>query len=230
MKPPKLQRWIDLLAALLRHHFPVSFEQLIREVPAYGGDQSDDALRRMFERDKDELRGFGIPIESVPSDENKNEIVGYRLRPRDFYLPYLAVRAEDKSATTKARKLDRYGYAGLPTLAFESEELAAVTDAAARVRELGDPLLAEHVDSAMRKLACDLPVDVGAAGSTQRAAAARQGGAGPPRRPGRGARAAEARHLRLPHHGERRLRQPHGRPARPLLPEPALVPGRPDRR
>ena len=167
MKPPKPQRWIDLLAALLRHHFPVSFEQLIREVPAYGGDQSDDALRRMFERDKDELRGFGIPIESVPSEENKNEIVGYRLRPRDFYLPYLAVRAEDKSATTKARKVDRYGYAGLPTLAFESEELAAVTDAAARARELGDPLLAEHVDSAMRKLACDLPVDVGAAGSTQ---------------------------------------------------------------
>jgi proteasome accessory factor B len=165
MKPPKLQRWIDLLAALLRHHFSVSFEQLIREVPAYGGDQSDDALRRMFERDKDELRGFGIPIETVDGEEK--ESVGYRLRPRDFYLPYLAVRAEGKSATTKARKLDRYGYASLPTLAFESEELAAVTDAAARVRELGDPLLAEHVDSAMRKLACDLPVDVGAAGSTR---------------------------------------------------------------
>ncbi len=164
-KPPKLQRWIDLLAALLRHHFPVSFEQLIREVPAYGGDQSDAARRRMFERDKDELRGFGIPIESVDSDEG--EVVGYRLRPRDFYLPYLAVRAEGRAPTSKARKLDRYGYASLPTLAFESEELAAVTDAAARVRELGDPLLAEHVDSAMRKLACDLPVDVGAAGSTR---------------------------------------------------------------
>ncbi|MDQ3136686.1 MAG: WYL domain-containing protein [Gemmatimonadota bacterium] len=165
MKPPKLQRWIDLLAALLRHHFPVAFEQLIREVPAYGGDQSDDARRRMFERDKDELRGFGIPIETVPSDEG--EIVGYRLRPRDFYLPYLAVRAEGGKPASKARKLDRYGYASLPILAFEAEELAAVTDAAARVRDLGDSLLAEHVDSAMRKLACDLPVDVGAAGSTR---------------------------------------------------------------
>jgi len=164
MKPPKLQRWIDLLAALLRHHFPVAFEQLIREVPAYGGDQTDDARRRMFERDKDELRGFGIPIETVPSDEG--EVVGYRLRPRDFYLPYLAVRAEDRTTASRARKLDRYGYGSLPTLAFEAEELAAVTDAAARVRELDDPLLVEHVDSAMRKLACDLPVDVGAAGST----------------------------------------------------------------
>ncbi len=160
---PKLQRWIDLLAALLRHHFPVSFEQLIREVPAYGGDQSDEARRRMFERDKDELRGFGIPIETMTSDEG--EVAGYRLRPRDFYLPYLALRAEGRPAAP--RKLDRYGYGSLPTLAFEAEELAAVTDAAARVRQLGDPLLAEHVDSAMRKLACDLPVDVGAAGSTE---------------------------------------------------------------
>jgi proteasome accessory factor B len=140
----------------------VSFEQLTREVPAYGADQSDDARRRMFERDKDELRGFGIPIETMTSDEG--EVAGYRLRPRDFYLPYLAVRADDRPS--KPRKLDRYGYASLPTLAFEAEELAAVVDAAARVRELGDPLLAEHVDSAMRKLACDLPVDVGAAGST----------------------------------------------------------------
>ncbi|MEO6056707.1 MAG: WYL domain-containing protein [Gemmatimonadales bacterium] len=161
MKPPKIQRWIDLLAALLRHHFPVSLEQLVREVPAYGGDQSDDTRRRMFERDKDELRGFGIAIETTASDEGE---AGYRLRSRDFYLPYLAVRAEGR--TTAPRKVDRYGYASLPTLAFEAEELAAVVDAAARVHELGDPLLAEHADSAMRKLACDLPVDVGAAGST----------------------------------------------------------------
>ena len=41
-----------------------------------------------------------------------------------------------------------------------------MADAAARVRELGDPLLAEHADSAMRKLACDLPVDAAAAGAT----------------------------------------------------------------
>ena len=160
---PKIQRWIDLLAALLRHHFPVALEQLVREVPAYGGSQSDETRRRMFERDKDELRGFGIPIETVPSDEG--EVVGYRLRPGDFYLPYLAVRADGRVKTP--RKLDRYGYGSLPTLAFQAEELAAVVDAAARVRQLGDPLLAEHADSAMRKLASDLPVDVGAAGSTE---------------------------------------------------------------
>jgi proteasome accessory factor B len=62
---PKIQRWIDLLAALLRRHYPATFEELIRDVPAYGGSQSQDARRRMFERDKDELRGFGVPIETM---------------------------------------------------------------------------------------------------------------------------------------------------------------------
>ena len=35
MPVPKLRRWIDLLASLLRRHYPVPFEEIIREVPAY---------------------------------------------------------------------------------------------------------------------------------------------------------------------------------------------------
>jgi proteasome accessory factor B len=154
VKSSKIQRWIDLLAALLRHHYPVTFDQLIREVPAYAAEQRPESRRRTFERDKDELRRFGIPIETVDSDDGEPH--GYRLRVRDFYLPYLAVRSEGRA---KPNKLDPYGYRSLPTLSFEPEELAAVADAAARVRALGDPLLAEHAESAMRKLACDLPLD-----------------------------------------------------------------------
>ena len=71
MKSPKVQRWIDLLAALLRRHYPASFDELIRDVPAYAGDQSHDARRRMFERDKDELRGFGVPIETIKTPEGE---------------------------------------------------------------------------------------------------------------------------------------------------------------
>jgi proteasome accessory factor B len=163
MKSPKIQRWIDLLVALLRHHYPITFEQLTAEVPAYAAVLKDESRRRTFERDKDELRSFGIPIETIKSAEG--EIVGYRLDPRRFYLPYLTLRSEGRS--TRARKVDKYGYRSLETLSFEPDELSAVTDAAARVRQLGDPLLAEHVESAMRKLACDLPVDVAAPGSTQ---------------------------------------------------------------
>ncbi|MBX6331322.1 MAG: hypothetical protein IRY91_05685, partial [Gemmatimonadaceae bacterium] len=33
----KVQRLIDLIAALLAHRMPVTFDQLVAEVPAYGG-------------------------------------------------------------------------------------------------------------------------------------------------------------------------------------------------
>jgi predicted DNA-binding transcriptional regulator YafY len=161
MKPPKIQRWIDLLAALLRRRYPVTFDQLIDEVPAYAAEQKPESRRRTFERDKLELRKFGVPIETVENYDG--EVPGYQLRVRDFYLPYLALRSEAAGGTArKPRVIDRYGYRSLPTLTFEPDELAAVADAAARVRRLGDPLLAEHAESAMRKLACDLPVDAGA--------------------------------------------------------------------
>jgi proteasome accessory factor B len=155
MKSPKLQRWLDLLAALLRRRYPATFEELIPDVPAYAAPgQKSESRRRTFERDKDELRAFGVPIETVPGPDP--EVKAYQLRVRDFYLPYLTVRSERPA---RPRKIDRYGYQSLPSLAFEPDELAAVAAAAARVRQLGDPLLAEHAESAMRKLACDLPVD-----------------------------------------------------------------------
>ena len=155
MKSPKLQRWLDLLAALLRRHYPVTFEELIPDVPDYAAPgQKPESRRRTFERDKDELRAFGVPIETMPARDG--EVKTYQLRVRDFYLPYLTVRSEPPG---RPRKIDRLGYRSLPSLAFEPDELAAVAAAAARVRQLGDPLLAEHAESAMRKLACDLPVD-----------------------------------------------------------------------
>ena len=162
MATQKIQRWIDLLAALLRRRFPVSLEELAREVPGYDTGQNKAALRRTFERDKDELRAFGIPIETV--SEPDGETVGYRLQPQNFYLPYLTLRSE--GGPTKPRRVDRYGYRTLAQLAFEPEELSAVVDAAARLRQLGDPLLAEHADSALRKLAADLPVDATAPPTT----------------------------------------------------------------
>ena len=225
MKSPKLQRWLDLLAALLRRHYPVTFEELIPDVPAYAAPgQKTESRRRTFERDKDELRAFGVPIETVPGPDP--EVKAYQLRVRDFYLPYLTLRTERPA---RPRKIDRYGYQSLPSLAFEPDELAAVAAAAARVRQLGDPLLAEHAESAMRKLACDLPVD--AAGRDEpdtrlvppRARASSElmvllDGA---------LRARKRVDLPLPLDGERRRRRARGGAVRALLPQPALVSRRP---
>lgn len=69
-RAPKVQRWTDLPAALLRRRFATEFRELAREVPAYADESQGDAERmRMFERDTDELRCFGVPIESVVMDD-----------------------------------------------------------------------------------------------------------------------------------------------------------------
>lgn len=158
--PAKIQRWIDLVAALLRRHYGATFEELSREIPAYSDGRSRDTILRMFERDKDELRELGVAIETVPDDGG--EPGAYRLRARDFYLPYLSAIAERGRSTTRGRaaptSVERAGYRALPRIAFEPEELAAVADALERVRQLEDPVLVRDAHFALRKLAFDLPI------------------------------------------------------------------------
>lgn len=156
----KLIRWIDLLAALLGHRLPATFEQLARDVPGYLVDGSvaagapSETLKRMFERDKVELRELGVPIETV-GEEGSDESA-YRLRAKDFYLPYLGiVTARGMEQPTH---VDRFGYHSLATLAFEPDELQAIVDGARLVDQAGDPLLADDARRAIRKLAFDLPL------------------------------------------------------------------------
>lgn len=162
----KVQRWIDLLTALLSHTFPQTFVELARAVPGYLADGSVAAgepsasLKRMFERDKLELRTLGVPVETI-GDEGDEES-RYRLRSTDFYLPYLEIAAQRGAA--KPKKVDRHGYRSLSQLTFGADELVAIAEAAARARQLGDPVLRADIDSAVRKLAVDLPLGAASAG------------------------------------------------------------------
>ncbi|MBL8998305.1 MAG: WYL domain-containing protein [Gemmatimonadetes bacterium] len=155
---PKLQRWTDLLAALLRRSFPADFDELRREVAAYASHRaSEGALMRMFERDKDELRALGVPIETVvDADGNLSR---YRLASRHFYLPYLQLAYESRRQPRRPRGP---GYQSLRVLAFEPDELEVIARAARRVAGLGDPALAHEAMTALRKLAHDLPLAVDA--------------------------------------------------------------------
>src|SRR5690349_1902389 len=152
----KLQRWVDLLAALLIRHRHAPFDELAKDVPGYdlAGGQRESVLRT-FERDKDELRRFGVPIDTV-KDADGNTL-GYRLERKAFYLPYLMLAGQERAAQAPM-KIDHEGYRALETLAFEPDELDAIIEAAARVRALGDPILAGEAEAAIRKLALDLPL------------------------------------------------------------------------
>jgi proteasome accessory factor B len=165
----KLQRWIDLVAALLTRHTSVTLEELRDLVPAYGKSGSKTALRRMFERDKDELRALGIPIEIQPLEDT----TGYRLKPAEFYLPYLATVVDGKKRSP--RHVDRDGYKALQTLDFDPDEVAALRSAWERLRTLGQAELFADGERGLRKLALDLP-EVSAEGRGERRRLPREGG------------------------------------------------------
>ena len=86
----KVQRWLDLITYLVGRHFPVPVEDLMERLPAYARDLKDGdekaraSVRRKFERDKDELRELGIPLETVTYSINygAKRPIGYRISRR----------------------------------------------------------------------------------------------------------------------------------------------------
>ena len=61
-------------------------EQIRATVEGYR-DSSAEAFMRMFERDKDELRALGVPIETGSNDALFSDEQGYRISRTDFELP-----------------------------------------------------------------------------------------------------------------------------------------------
>ncbi|MGH7636075.1 MAG: hypothetical protein ACREOK_00360, partial [Gemmatimonadaceae bacterium] len=152
----KLQRWTDLIAALLSRRMGATFDDLTADVPAYAAsvrERGTATAKRNFERDKDELRDFGVRIETLPSDENDE--TRYRLRASDFYLPYLALPNDDTAPPRIARP---EGYRALGTVALTPEDLSLLGAAIARLQQLGDAALTGHARSAANKLAFELPI------------------------------------------------------------------------
>ena len=155
----KVQRWLDLISFLVGRRFPVDVDQVMRHVPAYaerwteGSETERASVRRMFERDKDELRELGIPLETVEYsvDFGVERSEGYRLAREDFYLPYLRLLGEAGEAGQ-----DTAGSA--PSGAFElaEDEAALALDALDRVLERDAFPLREDARAARRKLTFDL--------------------------------------------------------------------------
>jgi predicted DNA-binding transcriptional regulator YafY len=97
----KSERLINLTIALMATSRFVTVEEIARLVAGYepaGGDVTDAAFRRMFERDKEELRDLGIPIETGTVDPLYGDDIGYRIRRDSYALPPLVLDAEERAA------------------------------------------------------------------------------------------------------------------------------------
>jgi predicted DNA-binding transcriptional regulator YafY len=81
----RLERLINLVAALLAAERPLDREELRERVPGYAED--DASFRRAFERDKDALRDMGIPLLLTKVDPtNADSPIGYRIPKDEYYL------------------------------------------------------------------------------------------------------------------------------------------------
>jgi predicted DNA-binding transcriptional regulator YafY len=80
----RLERLINLVAALLETPRPLRAEELRERVPGYPDETA--AFRRAFERDKEALREMGVPVVAEPVDPSAPTMPGYRIPKDEYYL------------------------------------------------------------------------------------------------------------------------------------------------
>ncbi|MDO5684125.1 MAG: WYL domain-containing protein, partial [Propionibacteriaceae bacterium] len=101
MAPRKSERILNLTICLLSARRYLTREQIREAVEGYGG-LADAAFERMFERDKDELRTLGVPVETGTQSTYFGDELGYRIPRADFELPPIEFTAEEAAVVSMA--------------------------------------------------------------------------------------------------------------------------------
>jgi proteasome accessory factor B len=113
----KVERLMNLVIALLSTHGFITADRIRASVAGYADSPTDEAFSRMFERDKNELRDLGIPLETGRvSSFDPTE--GYRINRDAYALPDIKLTDEEAGAVAIATQL------------WESPELITATQGA----------------------------------------------------------------------------------------------------
>lgn len=100
----KSERLMNLVICLLVARTYVSKGKIRDVVEGYHG-QSTDAFEKMFERDKEELRELGIPIEVGYVDRGFEDEPGYRIRRQVFELPDIRLEGDEAAVVGLAARV-----------------------------------------------------------------------------------------------------------------------------
>ena len=139
----KSERLLNLLIMLLVQRHYVSKER-IRAI--LYPDSRPDAFEKMFERDKEELRSLGVPIEVGSIDPLFDDEPGYRISPDEFALPDVRLAADEAAVV------------GLATRVWEHARLAeATTDAVRKLTAAGVEVDVSALDLVEPRLSADEP-------------------------------------------------------------------------
>lgn len=94
----RVERVADLLAFLLNRRQPASMAEIVEKVPGYP--EEGPTARMAVERDKRLLREEGIPVTTVTGPDGV--VLGYLIRPEDYYLPDLGLTPDETVALNLA--------------------------------------------------------------------------------------------------------------------------------
>jgi proteasome accessory factor B len=116
----RTERLLSIVVLLLSSRRYLTAEQIRSAVSGYPDEQ--EAFKRMFERDKEELRDLGIPLETGRSSAIDDEL-GYRISRQDYELPEIHLEPDEVAVL------------GIASRVWQSAELAgAATGAALKLR------------------------------------------------------------------------------------------------
>lgn len=120
----RIERLINLIAALLEAPVPMTADDIRERIAGYD-QESREAFRRTFERDKEALRAMGIPIETTRIDPLGIDAEGYIIHKARYYLPQLDLEPDELAALRVAADaiLDaaEAAHAGLMKLTVDAE-------------------------------------------------------------------------------------------------------------
>ncbi len=123
MSKRRTERLLSIVVLLLSSRRYLTAEEIRAAVHGYPGQY--DAFKRMFERDKDELRDLGIPLETGMNNPFDDE-PGYRIRRQDYELPEIRLEADEAAVL------------GIAARVWQSAELAgAAAGALLKLRAAG---------------------------------------------------------------------------------------------
>ena len=145
MSAAKSERLLNLVILLLVARNYTTKDQIRALMEPYR-DSSDEAFDRMFERDKDDLRALGIPLEVGFVDKFFEDEQGYRIKRDAFELPEIDFTADEVAVLGLAARVWRH--AGLA---------AATSDALVKLKAAGLSFDREQLDQVAPALAAEEP-------------------------------------------------------------------------
>jgi proteasome accessory factor B len=104
MSRRKTERLLSLVVCLLSARRYLTAAQIREAVPGYP--ESFEAFKRMFERDKDELRELGIPLETGTNSAGDEE-AGYRISRQAYELPEIRLEPDEAAVLGLAARVWR---------------------------------------------------------------------------------------------------------------------------